>query len=525
MNQLKMDIQQSIQTLTGLKWSQRKIARELRIDRETVARYRRILKLEEDSNPAIPPTGSDATPGVDLPQGSPPSVESLPSKPAIPPTGRRSLCQPFRELIVAKLELGLTAQRIHQDLKSEHQFAGGYDSVKCFVARLKGGTPLPFRRMECLPGEEAQVDYGQGAWVVEEGRRRRPHLLRVVLSFSRKGYTEAFWQQTTENFIRGLENAFLHFGGVPLKLVIDNLRAAVTRADWFDPDINPKVLSFCEHYNCVILPTKPAMPRHKGKVEAGVKYAQSNALAGRKFGSLGEQNQFLAEWERGTADTRIHGTTKEQVGHRFRSQEKAALLALPPGLFPVFTEAPRKVHRDGHVEVARAYYSVPPEYVGHSVWARWDTALVRVFNQRRQSIAVHCRQQPGRFSTLNSHVHSHKRAIVERGADYFLDRCRQLGSHVEGWSRAMYENRGVEGLRVLQGFLNLAETHSPKQLNDTCQEALQLAAWRLREIKELLARPSSQTILPFIEEHPVIRPLSEYQELYPDCFASQEPQP
>jgi len=168
---------------------------------------------------------------------------------------------------------------------------------------------------------------------------------------------------------------------------------------------------------------------------------------------------------------------------------------------------------------------VPPEYVGHSVWARWDTALVRVFNQRRQSIAVHCRQQPGRFSTLNSHVHSHKRAIVERGADYFLDRCRQLGSHVEGWSRAMYENRGVEGLRVLQGFLNLAETHSPKQLNDTCQEALQLAAWRLREIKELLARPSSQTILPFIEEHPVIRPLSEYQELYPDCFASQEPQP
>ena len=118
MNQLKMDIQQSIQTLTGLKWSQRKIARELRIDRETVARYRRILKLEEDSNPAIPPTGSDATPGVDLPQGSPPSVESLPSKPAIPPTGRRSLCQPFRELIVAKLELGLAAQRIHQDLKS-----------------------------------------------------------------------------------------------------------------------------------------------------------------------------------------------------------------------------------------------------------------------------------------------------------------------------------------------------------------------------------------------------------------------
>lgn len=525
MNQLKMDIQQSIQTLTGLKWSQRKIARELGIDRETVARYRQILRLAEGSNPAIPPTGSEAKPLVDLPEGSQSSVESPPPKPAISPAGRRSLCLPFRDLIIAKLELGLTAQRIHQDLKGEEQFGGGYDSVKCFVAQLKEGTPLPFRRMECLPGEEAQVDYGQGAWVIEEGKRRRPHLLRVVLSFSRKGYTEAFWRQTTENFIRGLENSFLHFGGVPRKLVIDNLRAAVTRADWFDPDLNPKVVSFCEHYHCVILPTKPAMPRHKGKVEAGVKYAQSNALAGRKFASLAEQNHFLAQWERAIADTRIHGTTKEQVCQRFHSQEKAALLPLPPGLFPVFSEAPRKVHRDGHVEVARAYYSVPPEYVGHSVWARWDTALVRIFNQRRESIAVHCRQHPGRFSTLDAHVHSHKRAIIEKGADYLLDRCRQLGSQVEGWSRAMLENRGVEGLRVLQGFLNLAETYSPKQLNDACKEALPLAAWRLREIKELLARPSSQTILPFLEEHPLIRPLRQYQELYPDSFLSQEPQP
>lgn len=520
MNQLKMDLQQSIETLTGLKWSQRKIARELRIDRETVARYRRIIRETEASNPAIPPTGSGAAPGVGLPESSVASTPSPVSKPAISPAGRRSLCLPMRDVIIAKLELGLSAQRIYQDLKSEHLFGGGYDSVKCFVQQLKEATPLPFRRMECLPGEEAQVDYGQGAWVVQEGKRRRPHLLRVILSFSRKGYTEAFWQQTTENFIRGLENAFRHFGGSVKKLIIDNLRAAVTRADWFDPELNPKIISFCEHYHCAVLPTKPAMPRHKGKIEAGVKYAQSNALAGRQFHSLGEQNRFLAEWEKNTADTRIHGTTKEQVGHRFETHERAALLALPAGLFPVFSEASRKVHRDGHVEVAKAYYSVPPEYVSCSVWARWDTAVVRVFNERRQLIAVHCRQQPGRFSTLDAHVHSHKRAIIERGADYLLDRCRQLGTDAAGWSQAMYQNRGIEGLRVMQGFLHLAETFSPRQLNDACREALALGAWRLREVKVLLARPSTQSSLPFLEEHPLIRPLSHYQQLYPDGFAS-----
>jgi len=263
MNELKMDLRQSIRALTQQGWSQRKIARELGIDRETVARHRR---LDAASNPAIPPTGSSSS---DAPTTAEPGL----SKPAIPPAGRQSRCQAYRATIVCKLELGLSAQRIFQDLVSEFGFGGGYDAVKRFVAKLAKQTPLPFRRMECLPGEEAQVDYGQGAWVVEDGKRRRPHILRVILSFSRKGYTEAYWAQTTENYVRGLENAFRHFGGVPGKIIIDNLRAAVTKADWFDPELNPKIISFCEHYGCIILPTKPAMPRHKGKVEAGVSAA------------------------------------------------------------------------------------------------------------------------------------------------------------------------------------------------------------------------------------------------------------
>ncbi|MFH1059805.1 MAG: hypothetical protein V1797_14155, partial [Pseudomonadota bacterium] len=94
-----------------------------------------------------------------------------------------------------------------------------YDAVKRFVRSLNQAQPLPFRRMESEPGQEAQVDFGRGAWVVEPDRRRRPYVLRLVLSCSRKGYTEAFWQQTTEDFIRGLENAFRHWGGVPATLV------------------------------------------------------------------------------------------------------------------------------------------------------------------------------------------------------------------------------------------------------------------------------------------------------------------
>jgi hypothetical protein len=205
--------------------------------------------------------------------------------------------------------------------------------------------------------------------------------------------------------------------------------------------------------------------------------------------------------------------------------EKPALQALPQSLFPVFSEAPRQVHRDGHIEVDRAYYSVPPEYVSRSVWARWDTALVHVYDQHMKSIAVHPRCPDGQFSTQDQHIHSHKRCLVERGLDYLLRRCAQLGTHTGLWAQAMYENRGVQGLRVLQGFLHLAETHSPRQLNEACRAAVDQGAWRLREVKGLMDSTCSQDHLPFLEEHPLIRPLSAYDELVPDCFATTTPTP
>ena len=119
-----------------------------------------------------------------------------------------------------------------------------------------------------------------------------------------------FTMCTTESFLRCLENAFWHFGGVPQRIVLDNLKAAVTKADWFDPQLNPKVDEFARHYGTVFLPTKPRMPRHKGKVERGIAYVQDNALRGRTFASLDEQNSHLAHWEASVADQRLHGTRR-----------------------------------------------------------------------------------------------------------------------------------------------------------------------------------------------------------------------
>jgi len=494
-NQLKMADIQAILSLKELGWSNRRIAKKLGIHRETVAGY--VNRAQADSKPANLPTGS---------------------------SGPRSLCEPFREFILEEVDQGLSAQRIWQDLRVEHNFEGGYDSVKRYTRNLRSSHELPFRRMECEPGEEVQVDFGSGYFVVDsKGKRRLTHFLRVILSHSRKGYTEAVFKQSTENFIRCLENAFLHFGGTTRVAVIDNLLAAVSKADWYDPELNPKVRKFANYYDVAILPTLPYTPRHKGKVERGVAYVKSNALKGRVFKNLAELNNHLLDWERSVADTRIHGTTRKQVGKIFEEVERPALKPLPLARFPFFHEAERTVHRDGHIELGKAYYSAPPEYLRRKVWARWDSRVVRIFNQRMEQVAIHVKVEPGRFSTLDQHIADEKISGVEKGAAYFLTKASRIGPQTARWSEQMIKHRGIQGVRVLMGLLNISNHHSSDQIERACEVACSNRAFNLRTIRELIKRQAArQEQFEFMDEHPIIRSMSEYEELVREVLRGSE---
>ncbi len=176
---------EAIKVLALKGWSGRRIAQELAVNRETVARYLR------PSNPTIPPLGSEDTGTGSAPKPTIPTAGSR--------SGRRSGCEVHLAEITLAIEQGLSAERIYQDLVLSHAFAGSYTSVKRFVHQRRSSQRLPFRRWESEPGEETQIDFGQGAWVIgEQGKHRRPHLLRVILSHSRKGYSEVLWRQTTE---------------------------------------------------------------------------------------------------------------------------------------------------------------------------------------------------------------------------------------------------------------------------------------------------------------------------------------
>jgi transposase len=515
-NQLKMVDVQCIMTLRGRGWSRRRIARELGVDRETVTRYVRLSASGQGlarSNPA------NALPGNQL---------AAEAKPANAPPGSPSGCEPWRATIAEKLEEGLSIQRIYQDLATEHGYTGSYYSVCRLARKLSSAVGLPFRRMECEAGTEAQVDFGRGAPVVgPDGKRRSTWVFRLVLSHSRKGYSEAVYRQTTDDFLRCLENAFAHFGGLPRTLVIDNLRAAVARADWFDPELCPKVSSFAQHYGIAILPTKPYTPRHKGKIERGIDYVKQNGLKGRSFGSLAEENHHLLNWETQVADQRIHGTTKRQVREVFERVEKPALLPMPAARFDLFQEALRSVHRDGHVEIKGAYYSVPPEFLGQRVWARWDGRMVRLLDQKMRPIAVHVQRQPGAFSTLDAHISAQKISGIERGTSWLLRRAECIGPHAAEWSQSMLNSRGIEGVRVLMGLLSLVNRHSRQAVEEACRIAAGHGAYRLRSLRQIIGHhsissPSLQQSFEFIQQHAIIRDLGDYAQFVHHAITNAE---
>ena len=491
-NVLKVSHQETIRSLHEKGWSDRRIARELGINRRTVNRYW--------AKCTIPPPGS---------------ADEEEPKCTIVPTGksmgRRSQCDPFTQAINEKVEAGLSGQRIYQDLVEESGFTGSYDAVKRFVGKLRRTQPARVWRMESQPGEEMQVDFGLGAPIADGpgGKSRRSWVFRAVLSCSRKGYSEAVLRQDTETFLRVLENAVRSFGGVPLMLNLDNLKAAVIKADWFDPEINPKLADFCRHYGMHVVPCRPWTPQHKGKVERGVGYVRNNALKGRRFKALAEENLHLQRWETGVADKRIHGTTCKQVAACFEL-ERPHLQPLPPSLFPCYQEAQRNVHRDSYVEVQKSFYEAPPEYIGRQVWVRWDSRCVRIFNERMEQVQIHTRVEPGKFSRcLEVGGFS---APVRSSCKQWVNRAAVLGEQCGQWAQAAVDARGPEALRSIMALCGMIKKHSAFALDAASGKALKSGTRRLKDIKRLVGEQAVQSDFGFAESHPLIRDLKIYTE-------------
>jgi len=527
-NTLKMAKQILIKQLLKLGWSYRRIENETGIRRETVSKYDPDHPSKNDnSKPAKVPTDPIVSENIDSenrPKCPPTSDVSSGDLPAVTsdqdpakPT-RTSNAAPYHSVILEKIGIGLSAQRIYQDLVCEHDFEHKYDCIKRYVRKLKDKDPKLVGRIHTKPGEEAQVDFGNGAPTLKNGRYIKPWFFKMVLSYSRHSYEECVWQQDVETFIRCHEHAFEDFGGVPSIIRPDNLKSAVLQAHLFEPDLNPLFAAFAKHYNFAIVPCLPRKPEHKGKTESGVGYTKDNALKGLRFNSIEDQNAHLRSWNKRWARTRIHGTTKRQVWPVFLNEEKQALQPLPQQIFQYFKIGKRKVHNDGHVEVDKAYYSVPHRLVGERLDVQFNAQWVKVIF-KNQLVAFHRKAQPGRFQTNKKHLPENYCLTTEEYKARLLRGCGELGPQCKLWALEVIKERNQLGFRAIQGVLRLKQKYSNEIINWACYQAIKLGSVRYHTVKLLCedqGESSDQigTQLELIQSHSLIRGPEEYQQYF-----------
>jgi transposase len=511
-NILSDDKRQEVLALGRLGWTLRHIQRATGVRRETASAYLKAAGLTVQApgrwgHPAAKPAIAVSTDS----SAHPPGMSSALS--AVAPPGRApaaSACEPYRELIEAALGRGRDAMAIWRDLVDDHGFPAQYASVRRFALTLRGQRPAEAHPViVTAPGEEGQVDYGDGPMVrhPDTGKYRRTRLFVFTLGYSRKSVRLLTFTSSSRRWAELHEETFRRLGGSVTVVILDNLREGVLTPDIYDPTLNPLYRDVLAHYGVVALPCRVGDPDRKGKVESAIGHTQA-ALKGLRFETLAEAQAYLDRWDARWADTRIHGTTKRQVAAMF-VEERPTLRPLPVEPFRYYQFGTRTVHLDGCVEVEYAYYAPPPGWLGRDVAVQWDGVHVRLLHPITGALLrEHRRQVPGRHA-----IHPADRSTRTPPTTLtLLAQAARAGTHVGTLCEAIHRRDGPTGVRRLLGVLTLVKKHGAAAVDDACAAALELQVADYRFVRRYLERhPAVPLTLRQVD--PLIRDLTHYRDV------------
>lgn len=398
---------------------------------------------------------------------------------------RESIFNDFAKPIEELLEQGLSSIRIFEELRKVG-YRGSYSSITAFI-RKNNYHPKICVRFHSKPGEEAQVDFGDvGKLPNEQGKLVRAYIFNMRLSYSRLDYYEVVFDQKVETFIRCHINAFKYFKGVPREIKIDNLKAAIIEASFYEPQYQNLYESFSTHYNSIIVPCRVRKPQEKGKVESGIKYVQNNFFAGRKFSNYNDLKRELKDWLNNYCNQRIHGTTKAKPLTLFKEEEVSALQELAED-FNLGTVYVRKVHSDCHVTIENNYYSVPYSYVGQVVNAEVSEHLVRIYANNEQ-IALHKKiAEKGQFATILSHYPKYK--YFTRDSIEYLSKYEKEMGNIGEYTKTLFalivKEHPNSWYRTVLGILSLRKIYSDQIIEQSCKRALYFSITQYSKIKSI----------------------------------------
>ena len=464
--------------------SERRIARDLKISRPTIHKYHELAQREgylEDNSLLLEDGRLQTALG---PGPRPPKMVSS--------------LEPYQEVVKEMVDKGIEKMAMWQRLRDNYGYRGSYSAVRRYVNHLEPVTPQAYTRVHTAPGEEMQVDFGSVGPLYDpvSGRVRSAYAFVATLSFSRHQYAELVFDQKIATWIGLHRRAFEFFGGVVRRVVPDNLKAAVLEALIYDPVLGEAYRQLALHYGFLISPTRPATPRHKGKVENGVHYLQRNFIAGQEFADILCANQHLRVWIFEIAGVRQHGTTHQPPYRLFREVEQSSLLPLPEEPFSLCEIRTVKVHPDCHVVIAGSFYSVPYTYVGQKLDAYVREQVVEVY-QAQQLVTTHLRcQQPGQWQTRLEHYPPHKAAYLQRTPDFCRRTAQRIGPSAYQVTELLLADRPLDRLRSVQAILRQEETVGAQRLEAACTRALYYGDISYRRIKGILNAALDREPLP-----------------------------
>jgi transposase len=431
-----------------------------------------------------------------------------------------------QQLIADWVEDDLTAVKIHE-LLDRRGVTVPLRTVQRYVAEVCGrtrGQGPTVRIVDGEPGDELQVDFGRMGLLFDPAaqRRRVVHALLFTACYSRHQFVWLTFAQTTEAVIEGFEAAWAFFGGVFHTVIPDNMGAVVTGADRLEPRLNQAFVEYAQARGFHVDPTRVRHPKDKPRVERAVPFVRNSFFAGETFIDIADAQRRAEEWCRTRAGLRVHGTTQQRPAMVFTEEEEPRLLPAPTETYDLPLYAEPKVHRDHHIEVGKALYSVPGNLIGRHVVARADHSLVRIF-YKGHLVKVHPRKPPGKRSTGPNDLPSEKTVYAMRDIALLQRMAAGHGHAVGAYASALLDTPlPWTKMRQVYALLGLAKKWGDDVVDAACRSALEHEAVNVGLIGRMLERGTHETIVQPTLPGTVIAPRFARD---PNHFAVKAPHP
>lgn len=400
-----------------------------------------------------------------------------------------SVFDPYQDQIKEWLTKDISRLRMFEILTETYTVESTYVNLCKYIQARFPKLPEAFGVQQVAPGDVCEIDFGYlGMLPGMGGKLVKTYGLAVVLPYSRLDFYAITYDQKLETLIKELENAFAYFGGVPKKLKVDNMKAAILRNQHYDLEFNQNFLEFAYHYNVVIIPCTPFSPEQKGTVESSIKYLQGNFIAGRTFTDDGDIKRQVRDWMDNYANKRVHGTTRKVPRAVFVEEEQQTLQALPAAPFTFFNRGTRTVGGNCHIHVENNYYSVPACLVGKEVTIRWNEQLLRVIYEGEQ-VALHKKgTEIGRYVTQRSHLPDYKSYSTTEHQAKCEAKFADMGEDAHAYFLYLLAEKEAYWFRTARIIFGLREQYGSEAVNASLKRALYYKVRDVGTIKNILEK-------------------------------------